>query len=146
MENENPYPKFILSVQDNMARMSIRHANYILGSKKNLYRLVHTEGWFLPSKESRCITSKYLFDVINGSVFRIKQEHIRPYITEQIRLPKIDLITILSGLTNSPLLGFEPHKLPNREWILSVIHTYDSNNEVFTGTKTIDKIVQIPVR
>jgi hypothetical protein len=42
--------------------------------------------------------------------------------------------------------GFQPEKLPDRDWVLNILHTLDPDNEVFTGTKSIDKIVEVPLR
>jgi hypothetical protein len=149
MENypNNNIPNFILSIDNQMAKMSIKYANHILGSKANLYRLVQLEGWYLPKKEARCCTTNYLFMIVNGAVYRIGTADIRPYIVEKIRLPKIDLITMLeTNLLRGQVLGFQPEKLPDRQWLLNVIHSLDCNNEIFTGTRTIDKIVEIPLR
>lgn len=140
-------PNFILSVDNDMARMSLKYANFILGSKPNLYRMVQQDGWYLPRPESRCVTTSYLFGVINGSVFRIKHSDIKPYLHEAIRLSKIDIICFIeTHLIGDSKLGFGLEKLPDRSWLLNVLHTLDNCNEVFTGTRVVDKIVEIPLK
>jgi len=70
-------PSFIMSVSNDWAKMSIRHANCILGSKHNLYRLTAEEGFYLPKEESRAINTQYLFGVVQGKYFRIFRRDVK---------------------------------------------------------------------
>jgi hypothetical protein len=127
--------------------MPLRYANLILGSKSNLYRLVVEEGWYLPRVEARCCTSKYLFGIMNGEYFRIKTSDIKPSLVERVRLSKIDIIAYLdSNLLKGVKHGFSPEALPDRAWLLNLLHTIDPNNEVFSGSSSAEPIVQIPVK
>jgi hypothetical protein len=140
-------PNFILSINNGMARMSLKYAKHILGSKPNLYHLVQEEGYYLPKPEARCCTTSYLFNVMNGTVFRINYKDVVPYYQEKIRMSKIDLVsTIETQYIRDIRLGFEPEKLPDRTWVLNILHTLDPKNEVFTGTRVIDKIVEVPLK
>jgi hypothetical protein len=143
----NNIPNFIIGINEGMASMSLRYANLILCSKQNLYRLVAEEGWYLSRLQSRCCTSRYLFDIMNGSVFRMKTSDVKPCLVERIRLSKIDIIAhIVSKLIKDCKLGFGPENLPDRDWLLNVLHTLEPSNDIFTGNKSIEKVVEIPLK
>jgi len=148
MENNTNLPSFIKGItQQGYAQMPMKYANLILGSKSNLYRMVAEEGWYLPKKESRCCTAKYLFGVIGGYYFRILVADVKFCVDEKVRLPKIDLIAHLeTKVLNGPKLGFGPESLPDRTWLLNVLFTFQPEHEVFSGITEVEKIVEIPVR
>jgi hypothetical protein len=58
---------------------------------------------------------------MNASIFRIASMDVKPHIIEKIGFSKLDLISMLETiiLRGKPL-GFEPDKLPDRQWILNV--------------------------
>jgi hypothetical protein len=138
--NKNNYPSFILGVNNEMATMPISYANYILGDKKNLYRLVSLEGYYLPEFSKRCITSKYLFKVIKGEIFRIKSSDINNYSVEREIWTKIDLVSELQGkYLRGVELGFEPNQLPDKRWLLNVVFSLDSQHIIFVGSAKVEK-------
>jgi hypothetical protein len=127
--------------------MPIRHANIILGNKSNLYRLVSHDDWFLPKEKARSITTNYLFQVMQGSVFRIRTEHVKHYITERVRWSKIDLLSyIQSKHLRDSSFGFGADRLPDRYWLLSILHTFEPSHEVFNGVSESDKLVDVPIK
>jgi hypothetical protein len=151
--NQLVIPSFIVEVRDGYAKMPLRYANLIIGNKQNLHRLVSDEGWYLPKKDSRCCTSKlfnlyrYLFDVMGGWVFRIQQSQVKFCLNEKKRWSKIDIVAFIeTRLLNNITLGFTIENLPNRDWLINVLFTLDSNHEVFTGTGEIEKLVEIPMK
>ena len=107
-------PNFIVSVQNGWAKMSLKHANCILGSKANFYHMVKEEGFYLPSENSRCITTDYLFNVTNGSIFRILRKDVNFYTTIRNKWSKIDIVTWLETCAHLNVsLGFTIDKLPD---------------------------------
>ena len=140
-------PSFVSEVRDGLASVPLSYANSILGSKSNLYRIVWAHGWYLPKRTSKAVSCHYLFEVANGTVFRILQSDIKPFVTERRRWNKIDLITELrDNILKSPLINFDCNHLPDRKWLLNILYTCKSDHEVFTGTSFQEKQVQIPIR
>lgn len=74
--NNSNMPKFILNIENDMAVMTLKSANGVLGSKQNLYRLVTDEGFFLPAYPSRAITNNYLLGNISGKYYRFYKNNI----------------------------------------------------------------------
>ena len=144
-ENSN-LPNFIVSVNNGWAKMSLRHANCILGTKSNFYRMVKEEGFYLPSEESRCITTQYLFSVVSGSVFRILRKDVVYYTTIKSKWSKIDLLSWLesSGRLALPL-GITVDKLPDFNWLANVVHSLCPNHDMFCDVETGEKLVDIPL-
>lgn len=140
-------PGFIVSCENGWAKMPLRYANLILGSKTNLYRLVKEEGWFIPKQEARASTVKYLLEVVQGACFRIKQTDVKPYTTERTKWSKLDILSYLQSkhLLNVRL-GFTIENLPDRNWLLSVLHTIEPSHEIFSGTSECDKYVDVPLK
>ena len=148
MERTNEIPTFIKGItQNGYAQMPMKYANLILGNKSNLYRMVAEEGWYLPSKDTRCCTAKYLFGVIGEQYFRIQVSNIKFCFDEKVRLPKIDLVAYMEqNLLNGEKFGFQPESLPDRSWLINVLHTLQPSHPVFTGIEETDKIVEIPLK
>ena len=147
MENTNRTPNWIHGVNNGMARMPISYANLILGNKANLFRLVSDEGFYLPNKESRCCTSRYLFDVMAGNVFRIKIQDVRVCLNWKVKWTKIDIIAYLeANYIRNQKFGFGVENLPDRPWITNILYTFNPEHEVFTGLGGVEKIVEIPIK
>jgi len=147
MERDPQIPKWILNVQNGFAQMPISYANLILGNKSNLYRLVVEEGYYLPRSESRCCTARYLFDVMAGTVFRIYVKDVKISLDQKKKWPKIDLIGYMEQKhLNGLKFGFGIDKLPDRSWITNLLFTFEPTHEIFSGVKTSEKIVEIPIR
>jgi hypothetical protein len=127
--------------------MPLRHTNLILGSKSNLYRLVQDEGYYLLSEESRCVTTQYLFSVLSGSVFRILRKDVNFYSHIKLKWSKIDILSWLedSAVFQVPL-GFTADKLPNYDFLVNLLYTVNREHEMFTGTREVEKLVEIPLK
>jgi hypothetical protein len=146
-QEEGTLPKFIVEIKDGFAKMPIKYANYILGSKHNLYRLVIEEGWYLPKEESRCCNTKYLFDVMSGRIFRIQQNNVKSCFGEKLKWSKLDILSYLqSKYLGGMEFGFSVENLPNREWLVNILFTYEPSHELFTGSGEIEKLVEIPIK
>lgn len=144
--HQQSLPNFIIGINNGFATLPISYANCILGDKKNLSNMVLKEGFYLPEFGSRCITTSYLFEVISLRVFNIRRDQVNRYLVEKQRWPKIDLLTLLEQrYVRDIKLGFDLEHMPDRQWLLNVIHTFDPQCEIFNGCKTTEKLVEIPL-
>jgi hypothetical protein len=144
--NNNPYPNFILGVQNGMATMTLKAANAILGSKENFYRLVQDEGYFIPALSSRAITNDYLRGVLNGTFYQFLSRQIMTPPKPKKVWSKIEMITYIKtriGLERD--LGFGPTNMPDEDFLVTICYTLDQNLDMFTGIKEEDEIIAIPV-
>ncbi len=146
LQNNQELPKFVISVNNGIATMPISYANSILGSKENFYRMVSSQGWYLPHISSKAITIPYLMKVVEGTCFKVRVSEVRHFIVDRKKWKKLDLFlflrdTHLSNVTT----GWDLLHLPDRIFLLNILHTVDPNHEVFSGVSGSEKLVDIPV-
>lgn len=60
-----------------MESFSLNEINSLLGTVKNLYDALILKGLYLPKETSSIITSKYLYGVLNGDYYSVKQEGVK---------------------------------------------------------------------
>ena len=148
MENKNfNLPSFVKSVHGENALIPLKFANCILSSKKNLYKIISEDGWFIPDYKSRAINSKYLFNTLAGTIFRIKQSEIRRHPIIKLKFAKIDLICIIKDrLGNQEELGYDIEHQPDHDYLYDLCFTLDPTLQCFTGIESDDKMVLIPIK
>lgn len=93
-------------------------------------RMLYLPQWTIKSKKPKCITEKYLYNILISKNFSVKSSLISvpPVVTKQY--PKSGLINWLSKLTELPL-GFEYDNYPKKEWIITVIYSLKKDHEIF---------------
>lgn len=103
----------------------------MIANKEALYGiLAENKELYLPSLESKAITSEYLFKLARKEVFSIKRSDIKiPYFTKKIL--KSDLFEALKAKLPGKDLGFDQFSLPDKEWRLNVLYTIDPQNTIF---------------
>lgn len=124
--------------------MTQRTANAICGSKENFYRLVHDEGYYLPSFKCRAITNNYLQGILAGRYFRFYKNQIQipPEIKKE--WSKLDLLAFIQGRVGNADLGFGPEKMPDRAFLQNVVYTLDPTLEIFSGVRRQEPLVRLP--
>lgn len=142
----HPLKDKIMVIDENNIRVPIEVANSLFGSKKQIYSSLLNLGLYLPKDESKGCTVDYLLAVARKEVFYILCNDVKPAIMIKKKLTKIDLITYLEEkyITNVAL-GFTALKLPNREWLESLLHTFEPSHHIFTGIESSNITVDIPM-
>jgi hypothetical protein len=86
-------------------------------------------GWFLPNAKSKAITLKYLLVVIDGTLWLIEASQIVPFTYEAKSWSKLDIFVHLSEYHfKDKETGFEIARLPDREYLLSILHTLNEDH------------------
>ncbi len=139
-------PKFIEKIESGYADVRRSYLNNIFKNKDHIYNVVIKKGFYLPDIKSRAVNCKYLLQVLEGKVFSIKCDNVKPFLIEVIKISKLDLIAYLHEVALKNVdLGFDLQHLPDRKWMLDVLHTVDSTHYAFTGKRKLDKIISVPV-
>lgn len=120
----------------NLESINLETLSFFLPTKGVLYRLMIKKDFFLPSETSKCITEAYLLDSLKGKIFTIKISEIKPFLLKKdINATKIELFNLLHAKIDKPL-GFDLNQLPDRDWMVDVLHTLDPNNTLFVNNVT----------
>ena len=95
-----------------------------------------TYGFYLPKRNSRCITIEYLLQLSNREVFSIEQSKAIKY--DNYKILKIEKIQLYKELMkqitkiSEKKLGFTYKNLPNKKWLVDVLFTINPDNTLFT--------------
>lgn len=100
-------------------------------NKASLYRVMIKKGYFLPNETSKACSEEYLLECLHDKVFTMKIDKLKPFILkEDLSSSCLDLIEQLKTKTTKPL-GFTPTKLPDKNWLIDVLHSLDPENKLF---------------
>ncbi|CAD8188429.1 unnamed protein product [Paramecium pentaurelia] len=117
-------------------------ANEVVGSLESMYNALVIKNYYLPEFNSLAITCEYLLNVALNKCFRIKISQIK---IGQIlkKVPKLKLFQELDMKLQGKKIniGFTIDKLPDKKWLINVLHTLDQNNEVFKYFVEHDKVI-----
>ncbi|KAL4463836.1 hypothetical protein ABPG74_005773 [Tetrahymena malaccensis] len=128
-----------MSLNQNNAQNSqiatLHQINQMFGSLENMYLSVEQLGYYLPDLKCSCITAYFLIRVVNGEIFSVKRSKIAPGGAKTIKnKTKIELYEILYSLAQQQEkkdLGFDLNRLPNKQYILDLIHVLKPNHSLF---------------
>jgi len=126
-----------MSEEIKMDEININVANYLIPDKESFYvHLTHDSGYALPAFESRCISRDYLEGISQGRFYCLKYPNFSPMRLLKPLIPKKkgELHQILMKLI--PLnteLGFDFQRLPDKKWLLDMIHSLKPDHEIFVG-------------
>jgi len=100
-------------------------------NKNTLYRIMVEKDYYLPSITSKACSEEYLLGCLKGKYFTIKITELKPYVLwRDLKSNKLELFDeIVKKASKS--LGFSIHKLPEKEYLVNVLHTLDKSNRVF---------------
>ena len=120
--------------------------NSFLTSKDHMiYFLSHSRGLYLPESKSAVMTDNYLEKIFKKTVFSIKRDDIRLGLLKQTK-SKAELFDILKKLVTDNFkmeLGFDEETLPEKEWLINVIHSLDKANIIFRAPEDIGSAITI---
>lgn len=101
--------------------------------KEAVYKLLEREGYdyILPSLNSTGVTVQYLLDLASEKIYGLKKENFKkaPELKDK-SLTVEDLLKLLSKIVKKDL-GFDFHRLPNKEWVLNCIYSENPKNDIF---------------
>jgi len=111
-------------------KFDISYLNYFIPNKRALYDILSdAKGCYLPEFGDKCITEDYLLKVAKGELFAIPAADIK-----RARLKKkpscSDLYNKIIPLAKKPL-GFDEDVLPEKRWLIDVLCTLNSHDDVF---------------
>jgi len=117
----------------------------LIPTKSVLYRImIKNFDYFLPHETSKAITEDYLLGVLRGKYYSLKlKERKELQLKGDFNAGNLELITEISNLTKKNL-GFSINSSPDREWLLDVLNTLDSNNKLLKGDPTLLFKRQLP--
>lgn len=132
-----------MNVQPQLQTISREVANYFIPDKLSMYNLLTQQcGHFLPDFGSRCITNIYLDQVKNGEVWTLHYDKYKPMrLTKPLQLnTKTQLFSILKDLIPiGQSLGMQPPNLPDKKWLLDMIHSLNPKHSMFIGDNLIQE-------
>jgi hypothetical protein len=143
--NKSNLSKFITKKNNDTLQMPLEIANMLLMGKENMYESLKGYGIYLPKLNSKCINSEYLLMVAKREVFFILEKDIKPYDREIEKWTKIDIISYLETKHFNIKSGFKYSSLPNRRWLLNVLHTFEPNHVCFTKVSSSNIQVEVPI-
>lgn len=99
-----------------------------------------TFAFYLPKRNSRCVTQEYLLQLSNRTLFALENNLIVKYDNyRMLRIEKLQLFKELEKYITSNKkkpLGFTFKNMPNKRWLTDVLFTLDPDNRLF---KLLDK-------
>lgn len=106
--------------------------------KNKAYDIVSRE-YLLPSKESRCLSKRYLTDVQLGNVFRVRVHDILEFelhltVEQKLKSTWFNLGVLkdkgdaLLQLLGRPPFGFHSDNKPDEQWLTRVLRYIDPHN------------------
>ena len=115
----------------NTQSYSLDQLTLLIPNKAVLYRTMIKKGFYLPCENSKAVSEEYLLDVIHGKIFSIKISEIKPFLlVDDISLTGSMIMHEIQGKANKGL-GFSQNNLPDKHWLVNVLHTLDPENKVF---------------
>jgi len=118
--------------------MTISLLNKFIKNQAWLYDILQKQKGFLHTdSKSKDVTDKYLFWVLRQEIFTIMREKcsVPPKLSR--RATVVDLIEILTSLTQLPL-GFDCLTPPNKEWLIQAIYHLKPTHEIFQSAKSLE--------
>ncbi|KAL4494474.1 hypothetical protein ABPG72_018366 [Tetrahymena utriculariae] len=106
--------------------------NNMFGSKENFYWAVWQLGWYLPNQRAPCITVNYLMKVLKGAIYRVKRSDIQLGITTHKNVNKVQLFEELFAIEDIEEWGFDLTHLPDKQFMLDVLHLLRPDNHLFS--------------
>jgi len=103
---------------------------YLIPNLQAFYDILsETKRYFLPNFNSKCITEDYLLSIAKEEIFTIKKDNLKfGTLRKKVFIP--ELIGLLEAKVDKPL-GFTEDRVPDKEWLVHVLYSVDSQNAVF---------------
>jgi hypothetical protein len=139
ISNREGLPDFIVEIKDNVAIVPEEYANAVVHSKRNLIYMVRKLGYYLPEDHTKAMTCSFLLKTAQGTIWRIKTSDVKPYVTLFLTWSCVDLLAYIKEvLLKDEIVGFDLDKMPDKRYMLNIIHTINPGHEMFVGcNKTI---------
>jgi hypothetical protein len=118
-----------------MEKKPITHLNFLVPGVKALYDiLVDQKHYFLPEFGRPATSQEYLYGIITGRIFAIKQDKIKPCRVIK-KCTALDLFDIMKNLIRDLPLGFDETNMPDKEWMEKVIFSLSPDHAIFKESK-----------
>lgn len=95
--------------------------------------LTNIQNLYLPAIESKAISDDYLLKILRKKVFTIKRQDVHPAPELRVKVGSLELIEELKDLVQEIDLGFDVVKPPDRNFLVNVLYSLNSQHKFFSA-------------